>query len=127
MSEIAGRLPNSSPPRPRAVTVVGWVWLIVAVLRCVDALVCVLVWKVGGLDRGFPLFGFRSERLHIQLSGVEFVMRHRVPILIAQAIVAGAVAWTAFELLRLTPWARPALRVVSGIGIFGAAAAGAFV
>jgi hypothetical protein len=47
----------TDPVRPRAVSIVGWVWLVAALMRLVNALLVLFVWRVGGLDREIPFFG----------------------------------------------------------------------
>src|SRR5262245_6579692 len=97
--------PPSSFERPRTVTILGWVWLVAAGFRCLNGLLGLLVWKVGGLDEGFPFLPLQSPRFGLQLAGAEPIWRHAAPIFVAQAVVAGALAWTAFQLLRMKPWA----------------------
>lgn len=103
-------------PRPRAVSIVGWVWLVAAALRCVNALLGLFVWKVGGVDR-LPFLRFEAEGVRIRVAGMETFVEHAVAILVGQVVVAAAVAWLAFELLRMRPWARPTLQAVAGLGI----------
>jgi hypothetical protein len=118
---------DTPPPleRPRAVTIVGWIWLVFAGLRFLDGLLVLVVWKVGGLDRGLPFLAVRWARLKLQIGETETLLGHAVTLLLAQVLVAGAVAWAAFELLRLKPWARKAIQAAAGLGIlatFGLAA-----
>ena len=116
-----------APSRPRAVTIVGWVWLVMAALRFVDGLLAVLVWKVGGLDRGIPFVPASVD--------MEAIRRHAVPSLVVQILVLTlitmafltAIAWTAFELLRLKPWARTGIVAASVLGILGMAALAVYV
>ena len=49
---------------------------------------------------------------------------HAVPSLVVQILLAAAIAWTAFELLRLKPWARTAIVAASVLGILGMVALG---
>jgi hypothetical protein len=106
-----------SAQRPRAVTVIGWIWLVVATLRFVDGLLGYFVWKVGGLDRGIPFLSFRSGGLQVRAMDLDFFVRHATEFLVAQILVAAAVAYAAFELLRLKPWARRAIEVFAWLGI----------
>lgn len=103
-------------PRPRAVSIVGWVWFVAAALRSVNALLGLIVWKVGGLDR-LPFLRFQAEGVRIRIAGMETFVDHAVPILVAQIVAAAAVAWVAWELLQLKRWARPALQAIAGLGI----------
>jgi hypothetical protein len=105
--------------RPRAVTIVGWVWLVAAALRFVDGLLVLFVWKVGGLDREIPFVPTVVD--------METIRRFAVPSIVVQVLLAAAIAWVAFELLRLKSWARTAIVAASVLGILGMAALGAYV
>jgi hypothetical protein len=107
---------EAPPVRPRIVTIVGWVWLILGTFRFLNGVLALIVWKVGGIDR-LPLFRFQSEGMQVRVAGLETLMSNAVPMFVAQILVAAAVAWTAFELLRLKRWARPALQAIAGLGI----------
>src|SRR5262245_35261756 len=112
--------------RPRAVTIVGWVWLVMASLRCLECVVALLVVQVGGL-RELPFIPVWTERAKIQLVGGQFGVRYVVPLLLVQIVIAGLVAWFAFELLRLKPWARKAIHATALLGILAAVTVGGFV
>ena len=105
--------------RPRAVTIVGWVWLLAAVLRVLDGLLVFFVWKVGGLERAIPFVP--------KVVDMETIRRFAVPSLVVQILLAAAIAWAAFELLRLKSWARTAIVAASVLGILGMVALGAYV
>ena len=106
-------------PRPRAVTIVGWVWLVFAAQRILFALFALFVWKVGGLERGIPFVP--------RVVDMEAIRRDAVPSFVVQILLAAAIAWTAFELLRLKRWARTAIVAASVLGILGMVALGAYV
>jgi hypothetical protein len=110
---------DAPPARPRAVTIVGWVWLVLAALRCLDGLVALFVWKIGGLERGIPFVPTVVD--------METIRRHAVPSLVVQILLAAAIAWAAFELLRLKAWARTAIIAASVLGILGMGALGVYV
>jgi hypothetical protein len=118
---------SASRERPRAVTIVGWIWLVAAALRFLNGLLGLIVWKVGGLDRGLPFLGLQSRSLQLQVLGVEAMMRHATEILVAQVFVSGALAYAAVGLLRLKAWARTVIEAASWLGILFAAAVGAYV
>jgi len=105
--------------RPRAVTIVGWVWLLAAGLRLLDGLLVLFVWKVGGLERAIPFMPTVVDMAAIR--------RFAVPSLVVQILLAAPIAWAAFELLRLKSWARTAIVSASALGILGMAALGAYV
>lgn len=118
---------SSSPERPRTVTIVGWAWLVVASLRCLNGLLGLVVWKVGGLDRGLPFLPLPAGRYQIQTLGFDAMMRHTTEILVLQTLAGGAIAFVAFELLRRKSWARTALEAASWLGIALAAGMGVYV
>ena len=105
--------------RPRAVTIVGWVWLLAAGLRFLDGLLVLFVWKIGGLEHAIPFMPTVVE--------IGTIRRFAVPSLVVQILLAAPIAWTAFELLRLKSWARTAIVAASVLGILGMAALGAYV
>jgi len=108
-----------APLRPRVVSIVGWVWLVVAALRCLDGLLALFVWKVGGLQHGIPFVPAAVD--------METIRRLAVPSLVVQILFAAAIGWVAFELLRLKSWARTAIVAASVLGILGMAALGVYV
>ncbi len=116
-----------APERPRAVTIVGWIWLVLAVLRFLNGIFGLVVWNVGGLDRGLPFLALRSSQLRIQVLGLETWMGYAPEILVVQVLVAGTICWAAYDLLRLKAWARTTIEAASWLGILLAAAAGAYV
>ena len=58
---------------------------------------------------------------------MEAIRRHAVPSLVVQILLAAAIAWTAFELLRLKSWARTGIVAASVLGILGMAALAVYV
>jgi len=106
-----------SEERPRSVTIIGWTFLLLALMRIlVDALSCI-VWRVGNAEPVVAFFVPRGARG----ADVE-ALRHLPAVLAFQGAVAAGVAFIAFQFLRLRAWARPALEVVCGIAIAALAA-----
>jgi hypothetical protein len=103
------------PERPRAVTVIGWTWLALGVARVVNCVLGYVIWRVGGLDEGIPLIEFAG--LGESLAAADPVFRNLGVILLVQGSLAAAIAFVAYRLLRLTPWARPAMEAVSWVAI----------
>ena len=108
--------PESSEERLRSVTIIGWTFLVLALLRIlVDSLSC-LVWKLGNAEPVVAFFIPRGVR------GVdEMALRHFPFVLAVQGTVAAAVAFIAYRFLRLRAWARTAMEVVCGVAIAVAA------
>ena len=113
--------------RPRTVTVVGWIWLVAATLRFLNGVLGLFVWKVGGLDRGLPFLALRSSQLKLRILGLDTMMRHAAGILVLQVLVAAALGYAAFELLRQKAWARRVVEAASWLGIAVMAGVGAYV
>lgn len=116
-----------SPERPRAVTIVGWIWLVAAALRLVNGLLGLLVWKVGGLDGGLPFLALHSGELKLRILGLDKMMRNATWIMVLQILVAAALGYAAFELLRQKGWAKSVVVAASWIGIAVMAGVGAYV
>ena len=102
--------PEEGAGRPRAVTVIGRLWLVVAVLSFCKALVNLAVWKV--LQPDAPsLFGdvvAQSQRFWL----LRPLFAHLTTLMTAQALWWAAVGVSAFALLRLRLWARVAIQGV---------------
>jgi len=97
--------------RPRAVTIIGWFWVVVAVLLLSKALVNLAIWSV--LEPAAPqLFG----RVMAETPGfwlVRPMLDHLKLMMTAQALWWIAVGISASGLLRLRPWARAAMEGVA--------------
>ena len=106
--------PEPPAARPRSVTVVGTVFLVLASLRFLLDLLGWIVWKLG--DAG-PVVAFFLPRGGRVLVPVDSVLRHFPTVLALQATVAACVAGISIGFLRLRPWARPALEFVAWIAL----------
>jgi hypothetical protein len=100
--------------RPRAVTIIGRIWLVLAVILAAKSLLDLVVWRV--LRPVLPLL--------VQLGGqappsriFDPLLAHLTEIKLAQALAWTAVAVAAFNFLRLRRWARVAVQAVSWIGL----------
>jgi hypothetical protein len=117
MSEPDDRL------RPRSVTVIGWLWLIVGVLVLCRTVVNIVVWEILKPDllSFLESFGEVPER---QQRFLRPLFEHLTTIQAWEAIFSAAVILIAFQLLRLRSWARAAMEAVCWIvlvlvGLFG--------
>lgn len=101
------------PPRPRAVTVIGRIWLVAAIFMFLVAVVDLIVWTV--LRPALPtLIEFASRR--------DPTLRFLAPFLgyyalakSIEAVFAAAAGVSAYYFLRLRSWARAALEAASWI------------
>jgi|RhiMetdeSRZDD1v2_1073273.scaffolds.fasta_scaffold04737_18 hypothetical protein len=112
--------------RPRAVTVIGWTWLVIALLRLGNGLLGCFVWHFGGLDQGIPFLPLDSFKAARAL-GADEVLRHGSTIFAIQIVVASSVAYLAWSLLRMKPWARRVMIAVACLGVLATLAISAFV
>jgi hypothetical protein len=106
--------PDPAEERPRAVTVVGWIFLVLSSLRVLEDVIGWVVWKVGDpepLVRFFLPVGSPEDALAL------LTLRHFPTVVAVQAVAALGVAAISWSFLRLRPWARPALEIVCWIGV----------
>jgi hypothetical protein len=115
---------NLSVERPKAVSVIGWIVLVLALLRVLQNGVFYLLWRFGGLREGLPFQGALDP--HSPLHIVDRVLRHLGPILGIQTLLAALLAFVAWNLLQLRPWARAILEAVCWAGLLLLAAATIF-
>ncbi len=111
------------PIRPRAVTVIGWLWLVFAVLLLFRSVVNLVVWRI--LEPDMPELLALDGASPLQLPFLRPLLEHVTAIQAAQAIVASAVIFLSIELLRLRPWARVAFQalcwlVIATVAFFAA-------
>jgi hypothetical protein len=112
---IAESVPSE---RPRAVTVIGWTFLVLSLLRFLVDLAGWLAWRFGGVPdvlKAFPppWSGDPQSPLH----GLDATFRHLGEVVALQGLAAACVAVVSYQLLRLRPWARVAMEVVCGVGL----------
>ena len=96
--------------RPKAVTIIGRLWLVVAVFYLGKALVNLAVWRVLEPDAA-TLFGDITGQLP-KLWFLRPLLAHLTALMAAQALWWAFVGIAAFSLLRLRPWARVAMQGV---------------
>ncbi len=114
-----------APERPRAVTVIGWTWLVIALIRAGNGLLGCFVWRFGGLDQGIPFLPLDSLKAARAL-GADVVVRHGSTIFAIQIVVASSVAYLAWSLLQMKPWARRVMIAVAAVGVLATLAISAF-
>jgi len=100
--------------RPKAVTAVGWTFLVLSSLRFLEDVFGWIVWKLGDpepLVRFFLPPGSPEDDLAL------LALRHFPTFVAVQALLALGVATISWNFLRLRPWARPALEIVCWIAV----------
>jgi hypothetical protein len=115
-----------APQRPRAVTVIGWTWLVIALIRAANGLLGCFVWRFGGLDQGIPFLPLEAMKA-VRGLGLEWTLRHGALIFGLQIVVASSVAYVAWSLLQMKPWARTAMIAVACLGVLATLAISGFV
>ena len=103
-------LPEPERERPRAVTVIGRVWLVLGVLYLLRSLLNLISWKL--LQMGAPglLQSIAEDPRYGWL--LRPLFRHLSAWFSAEAIASALAAFSAYELLRLRRWARIAMQGV---------------
>lgn len=96
--------------RPRAVTIIGRLWLVLAILFFCKAIVNLAVWKV--LQPDAPSLVRDALANAPPLSFMRPLLSHITAVITAQALWWAFVGVAAFGLLRLRPWARVAIQGV---------------
>jgi hypothetical protein len=117
-------LPEEGPERPKAVTIIGRVWLVVAVLSLCRVLVNLAVWKALQPETSGLFGGIVAQSPRHWL--LRPLFEHLTALMAAQALWWLAVGISAVQLLRLRSWARPAIQGVCWMLLAYAAAFGVF-
>jgi hypothetical protein len=100
--------------RPRAVTILGWAFLVVSVLAFLRSAINVLILAV---------LESQASELLSRLSAAagpfvpEWMLRHAGAIWACQAVLAALVAATSWSFLSLKPWARLLLQGICWAGL----------
>ena len=111
--------------RPKAVTVIGWLWLVLGVLFLFRALVNLVVWRILKPDMLGFLEAF-GEVPPSQQRMLRPLFEHLTAIQVCEAILSAAVIVLAFQLLRLRPWARVGMQAACWLVLVYVVAFGAF-
>jgi hypothetical protein len=96
--------------RPRPVTIIGRLWLVLAVLFLCKAIVNLAVWKVLQPDAPSLIGDALAEAPKLRV--VRPLLTHITAVMTVQALWWIFVGVAAFGLLRLRPWARVAIQGV---------------
>ena len=96
--------------RPRAVTVIGRLWLVVAVLLLGKALVNLAIWTVLKPDAPSFIRDALAQTPRFRL--LQPLFAHLTVVMLLQALWWAFVGVAAFALLRLRPWARVTIQGV---------------
>ena len=111
--------------RPKAVTVIGWLWLVLGFLFLFRALVNLIVWRILKPD----MLGFLDAFGNVpppQQMMLRPLFEHLTALQTCEAILSAAVIVVAFQLLRLRPWARVGMQAACWLVLVYVVAFGAF-
>jgi hypothetical protein len=111
--------------RPKAVTVIGWLWLVLGGLFFLRTLVNMVLWKILKPDMltFLDMFGQVPEA---QQKLLRPLFEHLSTLQIVEAILSAAVVVIAIQFLHLAPWARAGMQAVCWLVLVSVAAFGAF-
>lgn len=102
--------PEQEVERPRAVTVIGWIWIVFSAFVFLRSLVNILIWKL--LQPAVPGLLGMMEAQSSETRLLRPLLAHFTARMTVSAILSLAVGVTAWRLLRLRPWARVAIQAV---------------
>jgi hypothetical protein len=102
-------------PRPAAVTVIGWIWLVLAVLSFLRSVVNLVVWNVIEPVVPSPL-GAGAGPLP-QSGFLRPLFEHFTAVQTILAVASIVVGFSAYALLRLRRWARILIQGVCWLGL----------
>jgi hypothetical protein len=111
--------------RPKAVTVIGWLWLVLGVLFLFRALVNMVIWRILKPD----MLGFLAAFGQVSPSQQRLLrplFEHLTALQTCEAILSVAVIVVAFQLLRLRPWARVGMQAACWLVLVYVVALAAF-
>ena len=110
---------TEEPERPRAVTIIGWVWIVLAVMLLLKALTNLIAWSI--LHSASPGLLKETEGQVGQMRFLVPVIRHAGVLFACQALFWAAIGLSAWNLLRLRGWARVAIQAACWLGLAYAA------
>ena len=103
------------PDRPKAVTIIGWVWIVLAVIFLLKALTNLIAWAI--LHSASPGLLRQAEGQLAQTPFLVPVARHAGALFAGQALLWAVVGVCAWNLLRLRRWARVATQAVCWLNL----------
>lgn len=99
--------------RPKAVTVIGWIWVVVAGYLLFRNVFDLILWKA--LQPAMPMLLRLMEDELPEMPFLRPIFDHLVALKAVQGIACAAIVFVAWALLRLHSWARAAMQVVCGL------------
>ncbi|HEY6929185.1 MAG TPA: hypothetical protein VJA66_05865 [Thermoanaerobaculia bacterium] len=108
-------MPQPESQRPRAVTLIGRIWLVLAVLSLLRSVGNLIVWTA--LRPAVPSLVDALNDKDPRTLFLGPIFAHFVSVNVTLAALSLAVGVCAWQLLRLRSWARPAVQVISGLAL----------
>ncbi len=124
MSELTYPDRPVEPQRPRAVTVIAWIWLVLAAISFFKTIVNFIFWVA--LQPAIPSLVAMAAREDPTTRYLNPLFAHYDFVLAVQALLAAAVGISAYFLLRMRPWARVAIQTACWLGLVYIACFSAF-
>ena len=111
MESLAGLNEPAEPPRPRAVTAIGRIWLVAGIFLFLVAAVDLIFWVV--LRPAMPTILDYASRREPGMRFLSPYFRYYATIKSLEALFSAAVVFSAYSFLKLRGWARGALEAAS--------------
>ncbi len=124
MSELTYPARPAELQRPKAVTVIGWIWLVLGALSLFKTIVNSIFWVA--LQPAIPSLVALAARENPMTRYLNPLLEHYGLVLTIQALLAAGVGISAYFLLRLRPWARAAIETTCWLGLVYVACFAAF-
>ena len=103
------------PTRPKVVSVIGWIWLVLSILLVIKGLVNLISVSVA---RALAPGLFRMAQSDVaRVPAARWALEHGVAIFATQAVFWIFVGIAAVSFLRLRPWAHRAIEAVCWLGL----------
>jgi hypothetical protein len=115
MSELTYPDRPTEPERPKAVTVIGWIWLVLGAMSLFKTAVNFIMWRA--LQPAIPSLVALAIQRDPTTRYLNPLLEHYGLVLGMQALLAAAIGVSAYFLLQLRPWARVAIQTVCWLGI----------
>lgn len=115
MSELTYPDRPTELERPKAVTVIGWIWLLLAAISLFKTVVNLILWQA--LQPAIPSLVALAAQRDPMTRYLNPLLEHYGLVLAVQALLAAAIGISAYFLLQMRPWARVAIQTVCWLGL----------
>lgn len=112
---IVAPAPLPPPERPQPVTVIGWVWIVIGILRVLASVFGLLAWKFGGLRETLAGSGPSFLSAFVPAVPLRLAFHNFAAALVLQLATGVLFLYAGAGLLRLRAWARSVIEIVCWI------------